>query len=598
MRTTRVDITQAFASSLAAPVLLALAAVRCGGPVGPDPVAPVPPVASAPSAPPPPPADQVAFDVLVDGAPAGRESWAVTRQLDGTTDIAFDAVLEEKGVKITGKGTLSLAADLTTHAAHIVLETPDGSVNGDLKGTGGSLALTLSRGSESREVRAEQPSNIFLPQPFFVGFARICPLLEAGKPALVEFPGSALTIADHQPLVGMEGVATYAVERGPLGRTILACEKGELVAALDSWSGQSVVRAGRKPVLDAVVLAAIRQKPKVPEGLVEEEVAVLVPAVAKDPEAKLACSFMRPAPVPAPSSRNSSKPPRFPAVVFVSGSGPQDRDEDTVGPGGVKLSIFKFMAIALAEKGVASLRCDDRGTAASTGTFDQATLSTFVRDAEEVVRALRMRPDVDASRIGLIGHAEGGVVVPVVAHAEPKTTRGVLLMAAPGRSIPDIAVAQQERVLEQAGMPKDQIQKQLAAQAEVLAAIRKGDPLPATVPVGERARLESQRAWLKSHFDHDPQLALREMPATSVFVAQGAKDLQVPAEDAELVRKGLAAGKNPKAKVVVYPNLNHIFAESHGGALSEYSDPRAKIDPTFVADVVAFFTQALGTSGK
>jgi fermentation-respiration switch protein FrsA (DUF1100 family) len=168
-------------------------------------------------------------------------------------------------------------------------------------------------------------------------------------------------------------------------------------------------------------------------------------------------------------------------------------------------------------------------------------------------------------------------------------------MSTPGRPIPEIAVAQQQHLLEQAGVPKDQIQRQLDAQAEVLTAIRHGDPLPPSVPPSERARIESQRAWLKSHFDHDPQQALREMPKTAVLIAQGAKDAQVPPEDAELVRTGLVSGKNPKPKVLVYPTLNHVFAESHGGALSEYSDPRAQVDPTFLGDVVTFFSQAFST---
>jgi fermentation-respiration switch protein FrsA (DUF1100 family) len=209
-----------------------------------------------------------------------------------------------------------------------------------------------------------------------------------------------------------------------------------------------------------------------------------------------------------------------------------------------------------------------------------------------MVRAVRLRPDVDPARIGLVGHSEGALVAPVVVHWEPRV-KAVLLMAAPGRPIPEIAVMQQERLLTQAGLPKDQIQRQLEAQNEVLRAIKKGDPLPATVPPSERARIESQRAWLKSHFDHDPQQALREMPATSVLIVHGAKDVQVPSDDAELVQKGLAKGKNAKAKVLVYPTLNHVFAEGHGGGLSEYSDPSTDIDPGFLRDVATFLAQAL-----
>jgi dienelactone hydrolase len=519
----------------------------------------------------------------------GRETWAVTRQLDGTTDIKFDASLEEHGARLTGSGSLSIGADLTTRAASLALETPDGPVKAELSGAGASMSLTLSRGDAAKQVHAEHPSNLFLPQPFFVGFARLCPLLEAGTTTLVEFPGSALTVTDHAAAPGTgAGITMYTVERGALGRTVVACDKGEFVAALDPWSGQSASLAGRKAVLDAVVAATTRKKPELPDGVVEEDVTVTVPALGKDLEAKLSCSFMKPALV---ATKPQAKAPKLPAVVFFSGSGPQDRDEDTVGPGGVKLSIFKVMAIALANKGIASLRCDDRGTARSTGVFEQATLSTLVRDGEQIVAALRGRPDIDQTRVGVIGHSEGAVVAPVVVRADGKL-KAALLMAAPGRPIPDIAVIQQERMLEAAGLPKDEVHKQLDAQKEVLKAIRQGDPLPATVPPSERARIEGQRAWLKSHFEHDPIRALREMPKTMLLVVQGARDLLVPAEDAELVRQGLASGKNADAKVIVYPTLNHLFAESRGGSVSEYSDPHTRIDATFLSDVVTFFERA------
>jgi pimeloyl-ACP methyl ester carboxylesterase len=560
------------------------------------PAAPAPSPAVSATPPPSLPAERVTLDVFLDSLPVGRESWAITRPADGSTEIAFEASLDEHGTVLKGNGVLVLAPDLTTRTATLALETPDGPVKGELHGAGAAMGLRLTRGDETREVRAEQASNLFLPQPFFAGFARACPLLEAATTALVEFPGSPLTVVDHQPLAGGDpSVTLYTIERGPLGRSILACQAGDLIAALDPWSGQSAARAGKTAVLDAMVLATTRHKPATPAGLVEEDVFVTVPANGKDVEARLACSFMRPRPAADKAPGKKAAPAaRLPAVIFFSGSGPQDRDEDTIGMGGVKLSVFKTMAIALGEGGIASLRCDDRGTGQSTGVFEQATLQTFVRDGEEAVRALRLRADVDPARVGVVGHSEGAVVAPVVVRADGKV-RAVLFMAAPGRPIPDIAVVQQQRMLEAAGMPKEQIQTQLAAQAEVLKAIRQGDPLPVTVPKSERARIEAQRGWLKSHFDHDPQRALREMPRAAVLVVQGAKDLQVPAEDADLVRKGLASGKNPDAQVVVYPTLNHVFAESRGGSVTEYSDPRAQIDPTFLADAVAFFRRAFGS---
>jgi uncharacterized protein len=258
----------------------------------------------------------------------------------------------------------------------------------------------------------------------------------------------------------------------------------------------------------------------------------------------------------------------------------------------VKLSVFKAMAVSLAEKGIASLRCDDRGTARSTGTFDLATLPTFVRDATEMVKAVRLRPDVDPALVGLVGHSEGGVIAPLVALADPKI-KALVLMASPGRPIPDIAIIQQQRLLEEAGLPKEQIELQVAAQRAVLDAIRTGKPLPSSVPPGERARIDSQRPWLKSHFDNDLAKTLHDLRAMPILVTQGAKDIQIPPEDADLLRKGFASGKNPKVRVILYPALNHLFAVSRSGSIAEYSDPDAQLDVTFLTDVASFLAQAL-----
>ena len=248
--------------------------------------------------------------MFIDGAPAGNETWAVTKEPDGTTEIAFDAVLEQKGTKVKGSGSLSLAPDLTTRAGNITLDTPEGAVRADLTTNAGAMTLKLSRGSESRAISADKPSNLFLPQPLFVGFARLCPLFEGTSPPLVEFPGSPLTVKDQKPLT-VDGAALtmFTIERGELGRTVIACDHGDLIAALDPWSGQAATRTGRKPVLDALVLATTRQKPKIPDTLVEENVTITIPAVGKDVEAKLACSFLKPAGAADKPAKHSATPP-------------------------------------------------------------------------------------------------------------------------------------------------------------------------------------------------------------------------------------------------------------------------------------------------
>jgi fermentation-respiration switch protein FrsA (DUF1100 family) len=541
--------------------------------------------ASAPPAPPPPPAGPpprtVRFALAIDGHAAGQETWNITDNADGSEAIDFESVVETPHGKVDGKGRYSLTSAHLPDAADVSIRTPDDTdAKFRLTRKGLDLSMTMDRGGKTNELKAGRPSNVFVPRPFFVGLSPLCALLlEKNPPPLVEFPGSAISVLSMKKL---DGTVVFALDHGGMGRTLIACDQAELVAVLDPWSGQSATRSDRPEVAQALLKSVERVKPTLPPDLTEEDVSVEIPAQGADEEAKLACSFLRP-------TRTSAK---LPAVVFSSGSGPQDRDEDSEGRGGLKLSIFKVMAIALAEKGVASLRCDDRGTGKSTGTFERATLGTFVGDALQTLAALAKRPEVDAGHLGFVGHSEGAVVAPLVAIKNGKL-RALLMMAGPGRPLPEVGMLQEETLLKQSGLPPDQIAKQLDAQRAVVDAIRDGKPLPDALAPEQKAQIEKQRAWLKSHFDNDIQASLGRVPKTSIFIVQGGRDFQVPTGDADLIQKGLAAGKNAQARVKVYPELNHLFALGHGGGLSEYSEVDAHIDDGFLADTVDFFVHAL-----
>jgi pimeloyl-ACP methyl ester carboxylesterase len=533
------------------------------------------------SGPPGPPPRTVRFALAFDGHAAGNEVWNITESADGSQTIDFESVVETPRGKVGGKGRYSLDAAHLPEAAEVSIRTPDETdAKFRLTRTGLDLSMTMERGGKSDELKAGRPSNVFVPRPFFVGLSPLCALLrEKDPPPLVEFPGSAISVLGVKTVTG---AVVFALDHGGMGRTLIACDGSDVVAVLDPWSGQSATRSDHADIGEALSKSVERVKPAIPADLTEEEVSVAVPADGADEAAKLACSFLRPTRAPA----------KLPAVIFSTGSGPQDRDEDSEGRGGLKLSIFKVMAIALAEKGVASLRCDDRGTGKSTGTFEKATLGTFVRDAVQTLAELAKRPGVDATRLGFVGHSEGAVVGPLVATQSGKV-RALLLMASPGRPLPEIGMIQEEALLKQSGLPPDQIAKQLSAQRAVVDAIRDGKPLPDSLAPEQKAEVEKQRAWLKSHFDNDIQVSLGRVPKMPIFIVQGGKDFQVPPEDADLVRKGLALGKNPQAKVTIYPELNHLFAASHGGGLMEYSEVDAHIDEGFLADTVDFFVHAL-----
>lgn len=136
---------------------------------------------------------------------------------------------------------------------------------------------------------------------------------------------------------------------------------------------------------------------------------------------------------------------RVPAVVTITGSGAQDRDEYIPLVHGYR--PFRQVADTLGRRGIATLRFDDRGTGSSTGAFAGATSADFADDVRSAVRWLRSRPDIDASKIFLVGHSEGGVIAPMVAASDPMLA-GIVLLAGAARNGGDIIAFQQRYAIE------------------------------------------------------------------------------------------------------------------------------------------------------
>jgi hypothetical protein len=369
------------------------------------------------------------------------------------------------------------------------------------------------------------------------------------------------------------------------------CEGERLVGVDIPIAALSITREGQGEGL-AALRRKPRAKPALPEGLVELDRKVEVKARGIEP-ATLACSLLVPASHAAVTTRSKKgATAALPAVAFVTGSGAQDRDEDTYGPGGLKLAIFKVIAIELGQAGIASLRCDDRGSGGSSGTYAGATLATFAADAAAAVSALRAEPAIDPARVGMIGHSEGGIIAPLVASRDPRV-RALVLMAGTGRPLDVIIMEQLRRGLERTGKPADEIERDQARMRAALDAIRDGKPLPADMSAVEQQQWETGRAWMQSHFRHDPAAVAAKLGRIPVLIAQGDTDRQVALADADALAAGFAKAKNRKVQKKVYAGLNHLFARSTTGDVSEYSDPEATIDAGFLADVVAFLKASL-----
>jgi dipeptidyl aminopeptidase/acylaminoacyl peptidase len=262
-----------------------------------------------------------------------------------------------------------------------------------------------------------------------------------------------------------------------------------------------------------------------------------------------------------------------PAIVTITGSGPQDRDESI---GLVGYRPFRQLADSLARRGIATLRMDDRGTGASTGTFRGATSLQFAEDIRAGLAYLRQRPEVDARRLGVVGHSEGAVIAPIVASKEP-SLKGIVLLAGVSRPV---------RVALQYQMTN------LANHDSSLTASRR-DSVIAAIP----ARIDSMMAadpWMRFILPYDPIPTMKAV-GTPVLILTGANDQQATPDQVAPQVAAFKAGGNRDVTGAVIPGLNHLFVPDPDGYPGGYSKLKAPVmmDPSVVGAVVDWFATRL-----
>lgn len=274
-----------------------------------------------------------------------------------------------------------------------------------------------------------------------------------------------------------------------------------------------------------------------------------------------------------------------PALILVSGSGPQDRDETILGH-----KPFAVIADYLARRGVAVLRYDDRGIARSTGNFALATTKDFALDAEGALDFLLTRKELAPGRIGIGGHSEGGIIAPMVA-ARRKDVAFVLMLAGPGVKGDEVLYAQATAIMRASGANDEAIaanrkiqetlfgvMRSAANEKEILEQAREklGDS-----PAMAREARRAANPWFREFIDLDPApvLALVKCP---VLVINGELDLQViAAQNVPAVEAALKKGGNQRVTVKRLPKINHLLQTAEIGTLAE----SARIEET-VAPVV------------
>jgi dipeptidyl aminopeptidase/acylaminoacyl peptidase len=257
------------------------------------------------------------------------------------------------------------------------------------------------------------------------------------------------------------------------------------------------------------------------------------------------------------------------AIVTITGSGPQDRDENIGLPG---FRPFRQLADALARRGIASLRMDDRGTGASGGTFKGSTSADFAEDVRAGLAYLRTRPEIRANRLALLGHSEGAIIAPMVAEKEP-TLRGIVLLAGiaqPGRNA--LYFQLKNQIEHNAKLTPEMRDSQIAEIPKKIDAMMAADP------------------WMKFFLTYDPAATMRHVK-TPVLILTGSRDQQAVPEQVPLMEAAFKEGGNKDVTARVLPDVNHLFVQDTDGFPGNY----AKLPPPLMmrADAVGIIVDWL-----
>lgn len=287
----------------------------------------------------------------------------------------------------------------------------------------------------------------------------------------------------------------------------------------------------------------------------------------------------------------------FPAVILITGSGPQDRNEQLMGH-----KPFLVLADHLTRAGIAVLRYDDRGVGESTGDFAKAVVDDFVTDAQAALAFMRNRADIDTKHLGLVGHSEGGVVAPLVAGKDPNVAF-IVLLAGVGVPMEELLIRQWLDIARVTGTDdatlkrlegtnqkifrivktvedKAEAEKQLRVLIDEAVAMMSEAEKKAAKPEMLNGQIEMLLSpWFRALTKYDPAPALAKVKCP-VLALNGSKDLQVASkENLAGIKAGVLAGGNKNVEIVEYPGLNHLFQHCETGSIAVYATIEETMSP-------------------
>jgi pimeloyl-ACP methyl ester carboxylesterase len=288
----------------------------------------------------------------------------------------------------------------------------------------------------------------------------------------------------------------------------------------------------------------------------------------------------------------------FPAVILITGSGPQNRDEEVFGH-----KPFLIISDYLTRNGIAVLRYDDRGVAQSTGDFKTATTFDFASDVESAISYLKTRKEINSKKIGLIGHSEGGIIAPIVAAAEPKDVDFIVLLAGSGLQGDKLMLLQKEKLEQAMHIDEQEIAKGqrifrgaydiiLGSNAvdtnlknNVATYLKQAFGSQATEELISTITNQIVNPWTINFLKYNPVPTLEKVKCP-VLALDGEKDLQVPPkENLIAIKTALEKGGNKNVITKLFPNLNHLFQDCKTGLLNEYSEIEETFSPAALDEI-------------
>lgn len=301
----------------------------------------------------------------------------------------------------------------------------------------------------------------------------------------------------------------------------------------------------------------------------------------------------------------------YPAILLIAGSGPQNRDEQFGDH-----RPFLVIADYFTKKGFIVLRYDKRGVGESGGTSATATTVDFAVDATAAFQFLKTQPETDSTKIGLIGHSEGGLIAPIIAAAH-KEIAFMVLLAAPGVRGSEVLIDQQVAIAVANGKDKEEIKairevnegafeivQQYTDSADLVAHLR---PYVTDVSATDKDRpagMELEKyvdlqlnallhPWMLSFLRYDPGPMLQQVQCP-VLALNGINDLQVtPEPNLDRVQAMLQLGGNANVTARKLPGLNHMFQDSETGLPSEYQTNPQTFSPVVLVFIAAWLKKQL-----